>query len=180
MALSRGLRALTGVLGYMRDAAAAAGRSTQNMWQAYTDAYARQGIERPPATLQDMNTFRQWLGTNLRASTALGRASDTDALTAEHITTPLGYSPNPVDQAAPSMLVTFQAFVDTPNGPVERWSAAAYNMVLPSTVGELKGDLGSTLQTQMDLAAMEEGEDSPTAGGTVLGLGQIYVTARGL
>jgi hypothetical protein len=164
----------------MFSAALEGGRGAANMWSTFTAAYQRLGLERPPATLADMNTFVSGLGRIISSSARLMSATDTDALTSEHWAYPIGYEPSPVDSAAPSMLVTYQTFIDTSEGTMERWSSLMYNGYIPATVGEIRSDATSTTQTQLDMSAMEEGDDSPTAGGQVLGLGTMYITGRGL
>ena len=164
----------------MLSSAREAGRGVANMWQTYQAAYDNLGLDRPNTTLQDMNAFRGFLGRIMRSAASLARASDADAITSEHWTTPLGYEANPTDQAAPSMLVTFLAHISTGEEEVEQWSTLVYHSRFPATVGEIRSDATMTRQTDLDLAAMEEGNDSPTAGGQVLGISDMYITARGL
>lgn len=180
MALTGGLRGLMGVFGPMLSAARAGGRGVANMWSAYQAAYESLGLDRPNTTLYDMNTFRGFLGRIMQSAANLGRAADTDAITSDHWTTPLGYETNPTDQAAPSMLVTYLARIDTGEQEVEQWSTLVYHSRFPATVGELRSDATMTRQTDLDLAAMEEGTESPTAGGNVVGISDMYITARGL
>lgn len=180
MAISSGLRSIMGVFGPLLSAGIAGGRGAANMWNTYKAAYSNLGRETPPATVQDMNRFVAGLGGILRSMQSLGRASDVTALGPEHWAQPIGYEPSGKDYAVPSMLATFQSFVETPAGTVSRWSSIAYNAVFPQTVGQLRSEAQASAQAALDVAAMEEGEDSPTAGGTVVGTGNMYVTVRGL
>lgn len=180
MPISTGVRAILGVFGPMLNAAYQFGRGAANMWGAYTSAYERLGAERPPATLQDMNQFVGGLGAILRTSQALMAAPDAAALTSEHYAPPIGYEPSGADFAVPSMLVTFESRIQGEEGVVTRWSSLSYNTLFPSTVGSLRDDAIATSQAQLDQQAMEDGEASPTAGGTVVGLGNMYILARGL
>lgn len=170
-----------GVFGPMLDAALAFGRGTQSMWAALNEAYAAAGVERPRyATLQDMNTFRAGLGGFVRSVDALASASDETVLGPEHFAYPIGYEPTAADFAAPSLTATFEAMIETPEGPLARWSSVRYTTFLPATVGQLRSEAMAAVQEQLDIAATEEGEESPTAGGLVQNLGRMYITARGL
>ena len=180
MAVSDGLRRIMGVFGTMLGAAVEAGRGPANMWNAFREGYAAIGQERPPATLNDMNRFVVGLGGIMRSLNALRSAGDGDAFTSTHWAYPIGYEPSAADMAAPTMLATFEAHIATEEGLVSRWSTVGFNQFFPATVGELRDIAASRVQEQLDMSAMEEGEPSPTAGGQVESLGDMYVTARGL
>jgi hypothetical protein len=180
VAVSKGVRAILGTFGRLFQAATDAGRGAANMWATYKGTYANLGREAPPATIQDMNLVVAGLGSLITTSQALARAADSDALTSEHISPPIGYEPSGADRAVPSMLATFEVFIDTEEGLVSRWSTLSYNSLFPATVGELRNTALLTSQASIDQNAAEEGDESPTAGGTVASLGQMYITGRGL
>lgn len=181
MAISRGLREILGVFGPMLDAALEFGRGSGAMWAALNDAYQAAGVERPRyATLSDMNVFRQQLGGYVQSVGQLGGAADETILGPQLWATPIGYEGTAKDFAAPNMLATFEAQIQTGEGVVTRWSSISYTRFFPSTVGELRSDAFGAVQEQLDIAAQEEGEESPTAGGLVVGLGRMYLVARGL
>lgn len=181
MPIAKGLRAILGVFGPMLQAGIDGGRGAANMWQTYTAAYERIGVDRPPATLQDMNRFVVGLGEIMRTMANLADASDLSALVAQdHIAPPIGYEPVTADYENPRLLATFEVTIETEAGLVTRWSTISYNTILPATVGELRSDAVTQVQAQLDIAALEEGEDSPTAGGQVVSLGQMYLLGQGI
>jgi hypothetical protein len=180
MPLSAGVRAIMGAFGPMLETALDLGRGAQAMWNTYKDVYANLGIDRPPAGLQDMNTFVAGLGGFVRSVEAMAAAADGDALGPSHWAYPIGYDHPAADYAAPSMLVTFESQIETEAGEVTRWSSVTYNAIFPATVGQLRSEAVDSVQTQLDLAAMDEGEESPTAGGAVVGLGRMYLTVKGV
>lgn len=181
MPISRGLREILGVFGPMLDAALEFGRGAAQMWAALTAAYEALGVERPHyATLQDMNDFRGYLGGFVTSVQELAVAADEDVIARPLWTYPVGYVASAADFANPSMLATFESQIETEGGPVTRWSSILYSTFLPATVGQLREEAQASVQEQLDTSASEEGEESPTAGGQVVGLGRMYITARGL
>lgn len=180
MAITPGLRSLVGVLGPLLRAAELSGRGPQAMWTAYRNAYESLGQERPPATIQDMNTFVAGIGAMLRSEQELGAAPDNYALVASNIATVPWIESTLADYANPRLTATFQAIIQTEEGLVTRWSSVAYNTVFPATVGQLRGEALASIQSTLDEAAMQEGEQSPTAGGVVVDLGDMYLVGRGV
>lgn len=177
---SDGLRAIMGVFGPLLEGALDLGRGPAVMWEMYREAYADLGLEAPKATIQDMNTFVGGLGRIVTAMRNLEAANPQDAFTSDMWAPPIGYGPAGQPVAVPSMLATFQVDITTAEGLVSRWSSVAYNTLFPVTVGQLQQEAITVVQAQLDQAAMEEGELSPTAGGQVTGISQMYVTAQGL
>lgn len=170
-----------GAFGPMLDAATQFGRGAAQMWETLNATYQAAGLERPHfATLADMNTFRAGLGGFTRSIANLGAADDADVLGPQHYAYPIGYEPTAADFAAPSLTATFEVSITTAEGEVTRWSSTTYTRYLPATVGQLRNEAIGSVQGQLDASAMEEGEESPTAGGQVTGLGRMYLTARGL
>lgn len=180
MAITPGVRSIVGVFGPMLQAAERVGRGAAAMWAAYTEAYASLGQERPPATLQDMNTFVAGLGGLLRAEQELGAAGDETALTSAQIAQVPWIESTLADYANPRLTATFQAIIQTEEGLVTRWSSVAYNTVFPATVGQLRQESLASIQNSLDESAMQEGEESPTAGGLVVGIGDMYIIGRGV
>lgn len=164
----------------MLEAAQQVGRGAAAMWAAYTAAYEAIGQERPPATLQDMNTFVAGLGTLLRSEQELGSVPDSYALTASAIANVPWIESTQADYANPRLTATFQAIIQTEEGLVTRWTSVAYNTVFPATVGQLRGEALASVQSTLDEAAMQEGEQSPTAGGQVVDIGDMYIIGRGV
>lgn len=180
MPISSGLRAIVGVFGPMLDTANRVGRGASDMWDTFKAAYVDLGISRPPATIIDMNVFRYGLGMIQRSQAALGRAVDTDALDAQHFATVPWVESTLADYANPSIVATFQVDVETAGGILQRWSSVAYNSVFPATVGQLRSEATAAVQNQMDEAAMNEGDESPTAGGMVQSISSMYIIGRGV
>ena len=168
-----------GVGTLMRDAATTGGRGAANMWSTFRQGYISQGLTPPRATLADMNTYVVGLGGIMRSIAAFAGSQDSTALDSAHITTPIGYVPSQADQAAPSLLVTFQAMISGAAGLETRWSSIAYNTLIPSTVGEIRQAAMTRLQAQLDEAQMQEGADYPDGGVTVIGIGQMYAQGKG-
>lgn len=180
MPISSGVRAIMGAFGPLLAYALEKGRGAAGMWQTFQETYERLGQPAPSATIQDMNFFVGGLGGIQQSVQALGRALDTDALTSEHIVPPIGYEASGRDFAVPSILATYELQIDTEEGLVSRWSSLAYNTLFPATVGELRSDAMTVMQQHLDESSLDDNGDYPEAGGTVVGVGQMYITGKGL
>lgn len=142
--------------------------TTASLWATVKAGANAAGNELSGVSIQDMNYLRAAANSLLRASRNLTAAQDTDIIESGMLSRAPWSSVQAGDDFVQRFGVRFEAQIENAEGTQSKWMTDYYYDRLPTTVGELRGDLVGSAQQNV-------GNGSPPSGGVVTGIGSMQI-----